>query len=216
MDLAKALIARGAQVNDRLDFQNPNFTPQHMALSMFPGTSYSGATPLFIASKNCDVEFMKFLLANGADPMIGTHENVTPLHAAAGIGYATGESPGTPEEALEAVKLLQSVGNDVKAVVDFGGSAPRSMRASWDGSTALHGAVIREAKGLVEYLIAQGVPLDHRNKSKETALDVANGSSLGITFHVYPELADIIRKAMIAQGLPITPARGDTQPERGR
>jgi ankyrin repeat protein len=206
IDLAKALLARGADVNDRLDFKNPNFTPQHMALSMFPGTSYYGATPLFIASKNCDVEFMRFLLANGADPLLSTDENVTPLHVAAGIGYATGESPGTPQEALEAVRLLVAVGNDPKAIADFGPSAAKSMRAGWDGSTALHGAVVREAKELVEYLIEQGVPLAHRNKSKDTALDVANGSMLGITFHVYPEIADVIRKAMVAQGIPIQAA----------
>jgi hypothetical protein len=63
--------------------------------------------------------------------------------------------------------------------------------------------VIREAKGLVEFLIEQEVPLDHKNKANETALDVANGSSLGITYHVYPELADIIRKAMVARGITV-------------
>ena len=73
--------------------------------------------------------------------------------------------------------------------------------------TALFGAVIRDGRQLVEYLIAQGVPLAHRNKTGQTALDLANGSNLGITFHVYPELADVIRKAMIAQGLPITESK---------
>jgi hypothetical protein len=63
--------------------------------------------------------------------------------------------------------------------------------------------VIRGAKELVKWLIEQGVPLDRPNKSGETALDLAKGSSLGITYHVQPELAEIIRQAMVAQGLPI-------------
>ncbi len=63
--------------------------------------------------------------------------------------------------------------------------------------------MIREAKELLEWLIEQGLPLDHQNKSGSTALDLAMGSGLSITWHVYPEMADVIRTAMIAQGLPI-------------
>jgi ankyrin repeat protein len=202
-DLAEALIARGAQVNARA--ANPGF-PNHMALGM-PGTvSFSGATPLWIASKQADVDFMKFLLARGADPSISTDQNVTPLLAAAGISYTSGESPGTAEEAFEAVKLLQAAGNDVKAVADFGkaaGAVPSDQREGWDGASALHGAVIREAKQLVEYLIAQGVSLAHGTKSGQTPLDLARGSSLAIGFHVYPQMAEILERAMASQGIPV-------------
>ena len=204
IELAEALVAHGAEVNDALGWENPTQSPKHMALSMFPGTGYSGATPFFIASKNCDMELMKFLIKHGADPTIQTNQQVSPLLAAAGVGYAIGESPGTPEEALEAVQLLQELGNDVEAIA--GSLVPRTGASSggigsWDGASALQGAVIRGAEGLVRWLIEQGVSLDHKMKSDETALDLAEGSSLGITYHVQPELAQIIREAMIEQGL---------------
>jgi ankyrin repeat protein len=207
IQLAEALIAKGAAVNAPQEFSG---FPSHMALGLFATLNFKGATPFWIASKSCDLELMKFLVAHGADPSLATVEHVTPLQAAAGIGYTSGESPGTPEEALEAVKMLQALGNDVKTPTNFGtkgGGGMMGTKEGWDGSTALFGAVIRDGRQLVEYLIAQGVPLAHRNKTGQTALDLANGSNLGITFHVYPELADVIRKAMIAQGLPITESK---------
>ena len=215
LELAEALLAHGAEVNDRYSEAR---TPRHMAFGS-GRTSFVGATPLYIASKNGDIELMKFLIANGADPLITTSQNVTPLLAAAGVGYTGGESPGTPEEAFEAVKLLWDLGSDAQATVDFGetetgGRGGGYRRESWDGATALHGAVIKEAKELLEWLIEQGLPLDHKNKGGKTALDLARGSGLSITWHVYPEMADVIRTAMIAQGLPISePTDADSTQE---
>ena len=205
IELATRLLERGAEINDRLDWDNGMRFPPHMALGMFPGVNFNGGTPFYIASKQCDVEFMRFLVANGADPSIGTVHRVSPLLAAAGVGYTIGESPGTPEEALEAVQWLQALGNDVMATMDEGasGSTGTLTGGSWAGASALHGAVIRGAEGLVRWLIDEGVPLDHRMKSGETALDLAEGSDLGITYHVQPRLAAIIRDAMIAQGLDV-------------
>ncbi len=202
VELAKRLIAKGAKVNDRIDYKNPMYNPTHMAVGYFQSVSWVGATPLYISSKACDVEFMKFLLANGADPKINTAQGLTPLLGAAGIGYAIGESPGSPEEALEAVKLLASLGNDVNAVAKLGGGGG-PMGGGWDGATALHGAVIRGARGLAEWLIAQDIKLDVKGAGGMTALEHARGSSLGVTYHVQPELAEIIEKAMRAKGLPI-------------
>lgn len=200
VDLAKKLLAKGAKINDRLDYKNPNYNPTHMAVGYFQTVSWAGATPFFISSKGCDVEFMKFLLANGADPKIETVQGLTPLLGAAGIGYAIGESPGTPEEALEAVKILAGLGNDINAIAKLGKGG---MGGGWDGASALHGAVIRGAKGLVEWLIAQNINLEVKAGGGLTALDHARGSSLGVTYHVQPELAEIIEKAMRAKGLAI-------------
>ena len=205
IELATRLLERGAEINDRVDWENGMRFPPHMALGMFPGVSFTGGTPFYIAAKQCDLEFMRFLLANGADPSIGTVHDVSPLLAAAGVGYTIGESPGTPEEALEAVQWLQTLGNDVRATMDEGasGSTGTLTGGSWAGASALHGAVIRGAEGLVKWLIDEGVPLDHRMRSGETALDLAEGSDLGITYHVQPALAAVIRDAMIAQGLDV-------------
>ena len=72
IELAEALLVHGADINDPIDWKNPRHVPPHMALSYSLGVSYSGATPLFVAAKNCDVEFLQFLVANGADPAIET------------------------------------------------------------------------------------------------------------------------------------------------
>ena len=145
---------------------------------------------------------------------------MTPLLAAAGVRYTIGELPGTREEALEAVQILKELGNDLLAVmggeVDMrsAGGAPAFGRG-WERGSALQGAVIRGAEGLVRWLIDEGVPLDHQMKSGETALDLAEGSGLGITYHVQPELAAIIRDAMVAQGLEVHDRHERTHPGSG-
>ena len=218
--LAEALLANGADINDAVDWKNPRHVPPHMALSYSLGVSFTGATPFFIAAKNCDVEFLRFLVANGADPLIGTQEGVTPLLAAAGVGYTIGESPGTPDEALEAVQMLAELGDDLEALMGGevemeDGSPGAQFGRGWEGGSALQGAVIRGAEGLVRWLIDQGVPLDHQMASGETALDLAEGSGLGITYHVQPELAAVIREAMVTQGLEVPDRHDRTHPGSG-
>ena len=74
---------------------------------------------------------MRALVAHGADPLLPNEDGTTALMVAAGVGiWAVGESPGTNEEALQAVKLMLELG-DVVTTVDA------------NGDTALHGAVIR-------------------------------------------------------------------------
>ncbi len=204
--LAESLIRRGARVNERLDwfaYQMPQHMAHHSVLAL---NSYRGATPFFIASRFCDLEFMKFLVARGADPMLEA-DGVQPILAAAGVGYAVGESPETPAEALQAVQLLQELGNDVRAVVDFPDegfeAAGAALILGWNGATALHGAVLRGGRELVEWLIDAGVPLDQRLQTGETAMDLAEGTNLGLSPSVQPELAAILRAAMTARGLPV-------------
>ena len=203
IDLAEALLEYGADINDRIDWQSPMHVPPHISLSYTLGISYTGATPFFIASKNCDVEFLKFLVANGADPYVGSAQNVTPLLAAAGVGYAAGEAAGTNDEAFETVKFLHRLGDDVSAIADFSGGAAEFSRGSWSGASALHGASNRGATEMVRWLIEQGVPLDHEMNSGHTALNVAEGSNLGFIAQIQPEVAEILRAALEEQGLPV-------------
>ena len=89
-----------------------------------------------MAAQHADVPLMKFLLANGADPLIRTARNVSPLMAAAGLdsGESIGYTGVTEEDALEAVKLCLELGDDVNTV-------------SADGENALHGAAYRGNAG---------------------------------------------------------------------
>ena len=70
-----------------------------------------GATPFLLAAKAVDLPLMRALLAEGADPARPNVDGTTPLMVAAGVGiWAPGESPGTEEEAVTAVKMLLDLG----------------------------------------------------------------------------------------------------------
>src|SRR5262249_52099325 len=162
------------------------------------------------------VELMRLLAANGADPKMPTVQKVTPLMAAAGLGFWDGESPGiqngVPEsETLEAVKLAISLGNDVNAVSDYGntrleGGGVALLRAHptnvttfdpakdmgdmrWGGSTALHGAILRGANTVVQYLVDHGARLDVRNRIGWTPLMLAEGVFSSNTEKSWPDTA---------------------------
>jgi ankyrin repeat protein len=182
--------------------------------------SFVGATPFFIAAKGADLPLMKLLVEHGADPKIPTVQNVTPLMAAAGLGFWDGESPGpesgVPEsQALEAVKLAVQLGNDVNAVTDYGDtviegdsrvllrrhplnlgkfteSALGDMR--WGGSTALHGAALRGADSIVKYLVEQGARVDARNQLGWTPLTVANGVFVANTEKRWPSTVALLQE----------------------
>ena len=203
IDLAEALLEHGAEINDLIDWASPTHVPPHISLSYTLGISYTGGTPFFVAARNCDLEFLKFLVANGADPRMGSLQGVTPLLAAAGVGYSSGEAPGTNDEAFETVKFLQQLGNDVAAVAEFSGGSAGFSRGSWSGASALHGASNRGATEMVKWLIDEGVPLDHAMRSGHTALDVAEGSNLGFVAQIQTEVAEVLRAAMREQGLPV-------------
>ena len=207
IELAEVLVAHGAVVDDRIDWANAGHKPPHMSLPFFPTLNYIGATPFFIASKNCDLDLMKFLVASGADVTLATTQGVTPLLAAAGIGYSPGESPETPEEALEAVQLLYELGGDPRHAVPSSGANNRrggGFGGSVGGMSLFHGAVLREAVGLTRWLIEHDAPLEHANDAGQTALAfVYQANPLTATKLIRRELADMIREAMTARGLPL-------------
>src|SRR5262249_19085431 len=153
--------------------------------------TFIGATPFYVAAQNGDVDYMKVLADGGADPKMPSSQNITPLMAAAGIGYWDGESPGphagpVPEtQRVAAVKLAIDLGNDVNAHADFGDYAmegegeelllnyPKNLDKvtdkvhgdiRWTGSTALHGAVVSGQLGIVQFLVEHGAQIDAKNK----------------------------------------------------
>ena len=123
-----------------------------------------GATPYLLAAKSADTELMRCLVVNGADATLMTAEKVTPLEAASGVGvYRVSESPGSNEDAMEAMLLAYELGSrDVNWVDD-------------NGNTAMHGAAMRGANSIVQFLFDKGAKLDVVNKIGWTPLTIAEG-----------------------------------------
>ena len=172
LELVRKLVAKGADVNARMT-KEPRDGNRNMLNRI-------GATPFLMAAKSADVPLMRVLLEAGADPRLTNKRRTTPLMVAAGVGvYGPGESPGTAEEALEAVKLAYEVGGGTVNDVDK------------NGETALHGAVYRGgAVPVLRFLIDKGARLDVENAKTWSPLFAAEGvvyASSGI--RRYPEAA---------------------------
>jgi ankyrin repeat protein len=141
-----------------------------------------GATAFLLAAKGADPELMRYLLSLGADPLIMTNEHITPLEAAAGIGiYRVAESPGTNEEAMECVKIAFDAGGDVNHVDDI-------------GRTAMHGAALRGANSIVQFLYDRGAKLDVVDKKGWTPLVIAEGVFYPNVFKSEEQTAELLRK----------------------
>jgi uncharacterized protein len=184
LELVKKLVAHGANVNARMT-KEPRDGNRNMLNRI-------GSTPFVMAAKTADVLLMRALLESGADPKIKSTDGTSAIMVAAGVGvYGPGESPGTHEEALAAVKLAYEVGGgDVNDV-------------NKDGETALHGAVYRGgAVPVIQFLVDKGAKLDVYNKKRWTPLFAAEGvvyASSGI--RRYPEAAALLRKLMLERGI---------------
>ena len=124
----KSLLAHGADVNGRNTDMEPRWS----------GARYRrrqvGSTAFLFAAKAADLEVMRCLLANGADPKINTGVNINAVMLAAGIAWASNQDRANEEQVLETVKLLvEELGVDVNFVADT-------------GETALHAAAYRGAE----------------------------------------------------------------------
>jgi uncharacterized protein len=190
LDLMKLLLDRGADPNARVRrkvwYSGYNFDQS--------GVDEAGATPLWRAAYAADIAAMKMLVARGADPALPTMKmfsrrgpedpvagadksglppipvggpGASPLHAAAGPGYAMGFAGNShhvaPTGMLAAVKyLVEELGADVNAV-------------DHDGNSVVHHAASRGDTEMVRYLVSKGADVKKINRSGQTTIDVANG-----------------------------------------
>jgi ankyrin repeat protein len=203
-EFIKLLLDEGADPNARIIESTETrtvFTNQWL--------DEEGATAFLRASQSGDVELMRLLLTRGADPKLNTELGVTPLAAAAGIGWVEGiTSERSPEQTVEAVKMLLELGIDPDYQADT-------------GRTALHGAAHKGATEVVRILVAAGARMDIRDfgntdnrGSPELAahtwlpIDYADGLvRVGVQSAIaHPETAAVLRELMEEAGLEPPPA----------
>jgi len=211
LEFIKLLLEKGANVNARLcgaqsaEKQCRGDSTETRTIFTMQWVYEDGATAFWRAAQSGDVAVMKLLLERGADPKIATAHNVTPLAAAAGIGWVEGITFEWSETAnLEAVKLCLDTGIDPNAADD-------------EGRTALHGAAHKGRNEVVKLLVARGARLDARDLGSR---DTVNGAMLGVTWmplHYsqglvrvgvqsaipHPDTEALIRQMMKDRGLPI-------------
>jgi uncharacterized protein len=188
----KTLLDRGANPNVRLTrkvwYSGYNFDQS--------GVDEIGATPFWRAAYAADVDAMKLLVAHGADPNIPTMKpagrpqvgdaetravvdvsglppvplggpSVTPLQAAAGVGYGEGFAGNAHRHApggmLAAVQyLVEELHADVNA-------------RDHEGFTALHHAASRGDNEMILYLVKHGADPKAVTRDGRTTVDLANG-----------------------------------------
>jgi ankyrin len=199
MDIIKLLIAKKANVNAQLTH---SVELHKFAQDGGDKTLGEGATAFMRAARSADLEAMRLLLANGADPKLANKDGLTALLVAAGVSWAD-KIRGSDADALEAVKICVELGLDVNAATDR-------------GETALHGAALRGANGIVTYLVDKGGKLDAKNKQGFTPLDTASGKGglAGTTRDPRPATIALIKELMAKNSGPsaqVTAPKAETK-----
>jgi ankyrin repeat protein len=196
--LLKALLAHGANPNAQVKSalagnkfykgEGSQYRPYEPLLGT---VSPVGATAFLMAAISYDSDVMRILATGGADPRLGTEENVTPLMVAAGLGRQrfTPLSADEEKRALEAVQLAVQLGADVNRTDNI------------SGLTALHGAAFSGSNTIIPFLVEKGAYVDAKDKEGHTPLDIAYAAqaSVGGAGNNFPELrwvaaADLLLK----------------------
>jgi uncharacterized protein len=161
IEIVKLLLEHKADPNAALNKPLPGKS----GMDSGDTTLGAGATPLMRAARSGDAPSMRLLLAAGADPKLATRDGSNALMFAAGVGYRDKNTRGTESEALEALKVAIGAGLDLN-------------EANSKGEMAIHGATLRGADSIVQFLVDNGAKLNAKTKQGFTPLDVAMGKSI--------------------------------------
>ncbi len=124
-----------------------------------------GSTAIHIAADSGSVDLVRMLLDAGVDPNLVRKDGHTPFSVA------------VVARDLPVVEEMVQRGADLLARYDLDDRFPDPVEAislSRQGQTITHVAAGNRFPELVEYLCAQGAPLDWKNRQGETPLDLAD------------------------------------------
>ena len=182
LEFARFLLDHGADPNIRQTKRHNNRERNNL--------NRVGATPYLLAAKHADAPLMRLLAEHGADTRQATLGNASPLMVAAGVGiFNLGESAGTNDEAFEAVQLAYELGDQTV------------IQADDKGYTALHGAALRGANPIVEFLVKRGADLLAETTEGWTPLRIADGVHYTGTVKRADHTAELLRQVMKEQGV---------------
>lgn len=182
LDFARFLLENGADPNLRQTRRFNNRERNNL--------NRVGATPYLLAAKHADAPLMQLLADHGADTRMPTEGDASPLMVAAGVGiFNVGESAGTNEEAFDAVRLAWELGDH------------SVLQADDRGYTALHGAALRGADPIVEFLVDRGADLLAETREGWTPLRIADGVHYTGTVKRADHTAELLRRYMREQGV---------------
>ena len=145
---------------------------------------------------SADVDVMRFLAANGADPLLRASNEATALNMAAGMGWMENEVRLTGEDYLPAAELCLALGID-----------PNS--ATNRGETALHSTISGGFNKVIEVLVAGGADVNAKNGSGRTPLDISQGYSAAGGLHVRDDTAALLRSLGGTEGEQLDATEGD-------
>jgi len=156
-NLVRTLVSHGADPNVRI------VQPPRVGGS--GEEALIGATPFLLAAASPDPTVMRILHEGGADPLIATEGGLTSLMVAAGTARGQDFDEDEKRLALESVQLAADLGADINATNE-------------SGLTALHGAAVNGADGVVRFLLERGADINAKDKYQQTPLSIASGMLL--------------------------------------
>jgi len=174
------------------------------------GIALQAATPLLLAAEINNYDAVVALVEAGADPLLPTSLNTTPLIVAAGGGTDLARPRPTDERAMavKTVAFLVAKGADVNAAGQFG----------W---TPLHAAAMQGLDDVIAYLASKGAKLDAMDGFGQTPLSISYAvitEGIGAAYYQVPRVyrkrtADLLLK-LGATPLEKSSVKGTMQQEK--